>query len=121
MTQKNCIRHFNCRPVPFESVAITNPISFVFLFFVFNVDFNMFAQIYTHNNGKSVHRRLYFNGYRFGVLKSSGCQTVWRCTLNSCSNQLRRCNGSVATKLIGGYEMIMAESTSKLHTCRTQQ
>lgn len=88
---------------------------FHFLLSFLNVDFNIFAQISTHNYGNSVRRRLQLNGYRYGIEYCAKNHTVWKCTSDK-KDSKTRCSGSVITKTIYGYEM--AKVTSKKHTCR---
>lgn len=73
----------------------------------------MFANIMECNVRKATIKRLNYDGCTFGVNYRRGDRTNWRCLGKSMHGV--RCNASVSTKSIGGYEMLRVYPTN--HVC----
>lgn len=73
-------------------------------------DYSTFAIIKISTRG---HRHLLYDGFRFGQTRtSSDDECVWRCT-STVNKQRKRCNATLYTKIIDGYEMINSTKMNK--------
>lgn len=79
---------------------------------LFSTGFSHFAYIKSDERG---FRHIIFEGYKFGYRSENATgSTYWRCTSQIKKTKIR-CNASVSTKVLNGYEMLKKEN--HIHTC----